>query len=579
MHARRAGQGALRALVCARAAGSNHSPAWRLQQQQQQRGLSELYDKIVKKRAPTAGSADPAQPPAKPRLEIVSSIPVPKARTRAVGPPQLPRRDAAPEPAADPKSAAREYSEQLHDGGWSSEETWARFCRLPRKSLAFLRDIDLNFTLARIRGSDRSAARENRARPTTVTLKRMLEVYGATTQAGVAPDRYTFQELVAVNVWLLNFGHAREWIERMAQQGLTPTIRPYRTLLKGYSSVAGDIDSARELWREIKSKIAAGQLAPEAPDGPAPALDLLTYTCIVGAEARAGCFEAVVRLLDEMDAAGIQADLALRNTILEGILKHRGLDAGLAEASLMEESGFAPNIHSYMYLLGAACREQRSDDIRSLLRAAAGRGVVPSAHVIQTLPFGPFEVLGLMAALPATHKARLYNVLVEAAMRRNKFDRVLQLTDHMRSNGVAPNVVTYTVLLDALSKAGRLDQAKALFGRLLQSTELPLDTHIFSVMIDASGRHGAMREMFWYMGEMKKRGVPITEPIYNSVLAALSRWRRDNLQAVMLVAREMERARPPVSPTARTFSAIFSAFVAQAQRQRLGAGELEFLQT
>ncbi|KAJ2709576.1 hypothetical protein H4R19_004180, partial [Coemansia spiralis] len=459
MHVRRAGLAALRAPVCARAAGTGHSPA---RQQQQRRGLSELYDKIVKKRLPAASSADPVEPPAKTRSGIVSSIPLPRIRTSAAATPKFPRRDAPAEPIADPKSVAEEYTTQLHASSWSGEETWTRFGCLPRESLAHLRDIDVNFTLARIRGSARSTAREQRTRPTTVTLKRMLEVFEAARRAGVVPDRYTFQELVAVNVWLLNFGHAREWIERMEQQGLTPTIRPYRTLLNGYSSAAGEINSARELWQEIKRKIAAGQVAPETPGGPAPSLDLLTYTCIIGAEARAGNFAAVVDLLDEMDASGIRADLALRNMILDGILRHQGLDAGLAEARLMEESGFAPDTHSYMYLLGAACKEQRSDDIRSLLRAAAGKGVIPSAYTIQALPFGPFEVLETMASLPAASKVRLYNVLVEAAMRRNHFGLVLQLTDHMRNNGVAPNVVTYTVLLDALNKAGRLDQAKTL---------------------------------------------------------------------------------------------------------------------
>ncbi|KAJ2777702.1 hypothetical protein H4R18_005013 [Coemansia javaensis] len=591
MLTQRAALAALRAAGRLRPATRSHGAAHTVQQ----RSLSEIYTTKVAKK-PEAKSPETQTPAAKdqggkarPVSCAISSIPEPRAegagttekhRSAEKGASARDPKPAAraPKPAAarDPKSIAGDYILQLHKSDWSDEETWVRFCDLPRAALCHLRDIDVNCTLARIRGTRRTPGR---AGATTATLRRMLRVYEEARRAGIVPDRYTYQELIAINVDLLNFEYAREWIEKMVQQGIAPTIRPYRTLLKGYSLVAGEIEGARRTWREIKAKVEGGLLAPETAGEAAPALDLATYTCIISAEARAGHFDRAVGLLDEMAAAGVKADIALRNAILGALLKYRGLDAGLTEATLMEESGFELDGHTYALLLGAACSEQRVDEARRLLGAAADRGIVPPSHIIQSLPLDALEILDAMAALPAERRVRLYNVLVEAAMRRNSFDKVLQLTDHMRGCGVAANTVTYAMLLDALNKAGRLEQAKAMFNRLLDGGEVELDVHIFGIMIDACGRNGDVRGMFLLKGEMRRRGLAATESVYNSILSALARWRQDNLQAVMAVAGELDRSRTQVAPTARTFSAIFAAFVAQARRRKLGDGELRFLQT
>ncbi|KAJ2666420.1 hypothetical protein IW148_000906 [Coemansia sp. RSA 1199] len=549
---------------------------------EQRRGLSELYKRMTKKQPEDAKDTNAGKDKEvgkdTPKLSI-SSIPKPKIRVPRIDPNTVARVQAPKELTKDPKLLADEYIADLHTANWSGEETWVRFSRLPRKSHAFLRDIDINCTLANIRGTERALVRRGRSMPTSTTLSRMLEVFEAAQQASIVPDRYTYQELIAINVDLLNFNYAHDWLEKMVVQGIKPTIRPYRTILKGYSTVASELDSARRLWHEIKTKIGAGLIAGEKSDELAKTVDLLTYTSYVAAESKAGNFAVVVSVLEEMDQAGIKPDITLRNTILDGLVRHKGLDAGLQEAELMEQSGYELNGYSYTTLLNATVKEQRGDEARQLLEAAAAKNIVPPAYLVQKLTLDPFDVLSIMAKLEDSHKVRLYNVLIESAMRDNDFSLVLQLIDHLKQHNVSANVVTYTLLFDALNKAGRLDQAKSMFTKVFSSGELTPDAHIYSIMIDACGRHGDVKTMFWFKNEMQRQGLAVSEPVYNSILSALSQWRQGNLQAVMATASEMERVKPSVKPTCRTFSAIFAAFAAQAQRRRLGAGELEFLQT
>ncbi|KAJ2000724.1 hypothetical protein GGI04_004037, partial [Coemansia thaxteri] len=477
------------------------------------------------------------------------------------------------------KSAADVYIAGLHKSDWSSEETWMRFSVLPTESRKYLRNIDINHTLARIRGTEKDVYMRGKSAPTSQKLNKMLSVLGAATRAGIKPDQYTYQEMIAINSSLLGFAHALEWLEKMLQSGIRPTIRPYRTILKGYSALPSEIENARRLWEELKSKIERGELAPSEPGEAVASIDIKSYTCMLTAECRAGNFALALRLLDEMESAGIRPDITVRNVVLDGIIRHKGLEAGLEEAKLMEQSGFALSGFTFTILLKAAISEGQTEEIERLLSASAAKGFLPSSTVVQTLPFDPLYVLDLLAKSSELDTIRVYNTLIKASMRRNNFNQALQLVAHMRSHRVKANVVTYGLLLDALNKAGQFAQARGMFKEAFEGGEVEPDLHIFSTMIDACGRNGDIETMFWFKGEMASYNLLPAEPIYNSILASLSRLRKSQLRLVMSTVNELVRCHPPVKPTTRTYNAIFAAFAAHTRTKKLSGGELRFLRT
>ncbi|KAJ2741053.1 hypothetical protein GGI20_005452 [Coemansia sp. BCRC 34301] len=477
------------------------------------------------------------------------------------------------------KTAADLYISGLHKDEWCSDETWIRFSLLPTESRKYLRNIDVNHTLARIRGTEKDTSLGKRHDQTSRTLTKMLAVLGSARRAGILPDQYTYQEMIAINASLLNFGHALEWLDKMLKSGIKPTIRPYRTLLKGYSTLPCEIDNARQLWRDLKVKIEQGLVAPSEPNETVASIDLKTYTSMLTAECRVGNFARALDLLGEMEAAGIQPDITVRNVLLDGIIRHKGLDAGLKESELIEQSGFALDGFTYSILLKASIRERRIEETERLLAISATKGFLPSSHIVQTLPFDPLYVLDILTKSGTLDTIRIYNTLIKAVVRRNNFNQALQLIAHLRSHDAKPNVVTYGLLLDALSKAGQFAQAKAMFKEIFEGGAVEPDMYIFTTMIDACGRNGDIEGMFWFKGEMKNYNLPPAEPVYNSILSSLSRLRKSNLKLVVATVNELVRCRPSVKPSIRTFNAIFAAFAAHARTKKLSAGELQFLRT
>ncbi|KAJ1772519.1 hypothetical protein IW140_001704 [Coemansia sp. RSA 1813] len=475
--------------------------------------------------------------------------------------------------AISPKEEAIEYIEGIHNKNWNGDMAYARFYSMSKKSYKHLRTIDINRTLALIRRVGKNTHLSRKPTPTSNTLLQMTNVYEASIRAGIVPDQYTYQELIAINTDLMNFDRAHTLLEEMVQRGVKLTIRPYRTLLKGYSMVASEIDNARRLWQSIKAKISSNTIATAKSTDQTIKLDLLTYTCIVAAECNEGDFARVMDILEEMDGAGIAADIVLRNTVLGGIIKHRGLDSGIKEVKLMVDSGFIPDSYTYYLLIQSAVSEGRIDDMKRLLAESAKRGITPSVKLIRKLQLSPQEILDTVTRNGVgIDMVRVYNPLIGLTMRENSFNEALGLIGHMRAHKIEPNTVTYSYLLDALSKSKRLNEAKAIYKEAFgPNSKLVPDAHILGIMIDACARAGDIHGLFWHKKEMEHCGLAPTEVIYNIILSALSRWQQGNLEAIILTMDELMEANPPIQPSTRTLNAVYAAFAAKAAR----AGWLE----
>ncbi|KAJ1794413.1 hypothetical protein LPJ59_004535, partial [Coemansia sp. RSA 2399] len=482
---------------------------------------------------------------------------------------------------ATPKEQAMEFIEGIHNNNWSGDMVCARFHSMPKKAYKHLRIIDINQTLALIRKIERTIRSSRKPMPTSDTLLQMTRVYEVSIKAGIVPDQYTYQELIAINTDLMNFDRAHALLEEMIERGIKPTIRPYRTLLKGYSMVASEIESARTLWQSIKTKVSSNAIAAddESTDQLAK-LDLSTYTCIVAAECNVGNFARVLDILEEMDGAGVLTDIVLRNTVLGGIVKHKGHDSGIREVKLMVDSGFIPNSYTYYLLIQSAISEDRIDDMKILLAESVKRGIAPSVKLIRKLPLTPHEILDIVTQNGVgIDMVRVYNPLIGLTMRKNSFNEALRLIGHMRAHKIEPNTVTYSHLLDALSKGKRLNEAKAIYREAFGANRKLLpDAHILGIMIDACARAGDIHGLFWHKKDMGRCGLAPTEVIYNIILSALARWQHDNLDAIISTLDEIMEANPPIQPSTRTLNAVYAAFAAKAAKSgRLEPNELQCL--
>uniref|UniRef100_A0A0A8ZNX0 Smr domain-containing protein n=1 Tax=Arundo donax TaxID=35708 RepID=A0A0A8ZNX0_ARUDO len=145
-----------------------------------------------------------------------------------------------------------------------------------------------------------------------------------------------------------------------------------------------------------------------------------------------------------------------------------------------------------------------------------------------------------------------YSTLITAARRCRQFTKAVEWFERMyASDGVLPDEVTYSAVLDVYAQLGMKEEVLALFDRARGSGWKP-DHVAFAVLAKMFGEAGDYEGIQFVFKEMREVGVKPNIFVYNALLEALGRTGKPGL------ARNLfeEMTAEGVEPNARTLTAL-----------------------
>ena len=160
--------------------------------------------------------------------------------------------------------------------------------------------------------------------------------------------------------------------------------------------------------------------------------------------------------------------------------------------------------------------------------------------------------------------ARLYASALTTCARAKDFANAARVFALYSERGVPPDVFAYSGIVSAAGKAGDLNAARRFLALAVEDLGDACDVGVYNAFVDACARAGDASAARETCVAMKARGTPACAPnarTYNSVITAAARAR--DLPAAKAALAEMERDRPRVAPTDRTFGAALAAAAAE----------------
>jgi pentatricopeptide repeat protein len=132
--------------------------------------------------------------------------------------------------------------------------------------------------------------------------------------------------------------------------------------------------------------------------------------------------------------------------------------------------------------------------------------------------------------------------------------RVFKLLGEMRRDGVSPNTRTWSSVVRACCAAGELQRGRDVLSALLRRRghRMHVSVHLYTVLIDAYGKAGALETAFELLADMTERGYVPNAHTYSSVIHSCGRAGATDL--MMEVFAAMQRA--GVLPNEVTYSSI-----------------------
>merc|ERR1740117_2479372 len=291
-------------------------------------------------------------------------------------------------------------------------------------------------------------------------VKRVWELWGEMTSNNVQPTAITLGCMIEALV--SNRRTAEAW--KLAQQMLKEdSTRPlvntviYSTIIKGFAQMK-EIGKVMTLYDEMRAN---GCQA-----------NTITYNTILNAFAQAGAMDRVPALLEDMKSASpaVEPDLVTYSTIVKGFCNSGCLDRSLELVKEMCASGkFVPDEVMYNSLLDGCAREQRPDDALKLFDEMKKSGVPPSNYTLSMLVklMGRCrrlnQAFSLIEEITSEYNLKVniqvYTCLITACFNNRQAFKAIALHEQIIKEGLQPDQMTYSVLVQGCLKAGLVDKA------------------------------------------------------------------------------------------------------------------------
>ncbi|KAL1915144.1 uncharacterized protein VTP21DRAFT_7625 [Calcarisporiella thermophila] len=459
----------------------------------------------------------------------------------------------------------------------SPEEFWDAYGRMQREG-NFTSEFDYDFCCA--------ALQSLKTKRTSQSLRRMrvvFEKYKELLKAGtiVQSDPRPFNIMMHAYHLYGDLAAARNVFDAMKEHAVEPNIVSYNTLMNAITKL-GDPEEAIQFFNKL----------------PMPG-DVFSYCTLIDACATLKDFKRATEFFERMRREGVQPNAVVFNAIIHICCQQNQLARAMTVLNDMQQQGVDPNDITYATLIRAHSLRGLHSDVEQLLSAMQKAGVTPNADTYIAIGMSPQEVIAELGG--DRLKVSDYNSLLSICIKRHHdFSQAFEIFQAMRSHGIAPNVRTYNLLIDANIKSGRREEAFNLF-QAMQAEHLEPDvvtyTQLLQTYADTADLRGAM-SLFKQMQEkgvkpnivsfntlltistlqkdfdpemlrmlhsrMKYHGVALDRRSYNILLAGYAREVSQRaLSDIRQTYREMRQAKIP--PDHLTFSIMIRAHLAARQ--------------
>jgi pentatricopeptide repeat protein len=343
----------------------------------------------------------------------------------------------------------------------------------------------------------------------------------------------------------------RRLLEAMEEDGIPPIVVTYNIVLKSYSKT-GDWKGALDLMRTMESK----GVAPDEIT-----FNTAIFTFLKAPEAASRALE----LVDEMKRRGIPLTLVTYNFIIEVCDRARLPDKVAALWTELKERGFQPDERTFNTMARTHESANRLADLRACLGEALASGLEAS-YIRYLLIRGLLrerrdkEAEEEAAQWGAANREDPRSILVRAAADVDRFHDALAYVRSLRADGLKPSQISYSRLLAAYRRAGRLEDLQGMLEEMEASgvTVPPMET-LKSYVTTGDWRRGLA-----LIGRMQKSGTAL-DLNHQNIRLTLLRMAKD-AEGCAKVLKEMVAA--GVTPNGTSYMHAIMAAVDAGERQR-----------
>eukprot|EP00903_Cladosiphon_okamuranus_P009597 g9136.t1 len=237
-------------------------------------------------------------------------------------------------------------------------------------------------------------------------------------EAGLRPNTYCMNSLMAVNVHARQPNTALEIFKEMGRDGIPRDVVSYNTAI-----------AACDKLRDAEAAVRLLQQARESGIVP----DMFSYNSVISALGHSSLWQEATKIFEEMHEAGVVPSLMTYNTLISGCVRAEAPNEALSVFNLMKQKRIKRDQYSFAGALHASMHLRDYELAIDLLEEMVDMGMVANAEG--------------------------YATGIRTCARCSKSDEAVYLYANQLRMTVVPSKVTYKALLEAFADCKDAERA------------------------------------------------------------------------------------------------------------------------
>ncbi|XP_054780379.1 pentatricopeptide repeat-containing protein At1g79540 [Prosopis cineraria] len=275
--------------------------------------------------------------------------------------------------------------------------------------------------------------------------------------------------------------------------------------------------------------------------------DIVLYTIMIHGLSKEGRVGEAIKLLDEIVQSGLTPDAYCYNAAIKGFCDIGLLDRALSLQLEISEHDQFPNTCTYSILICRMCKDGMVGEAQQIFNQMEKLGCLPSIVTFNSLidglcKAGQLEEARLLFCKMEIGKNPLLflrlsqggNRVVDGIGLRKTVEQmcesgqILNAYQLLIDSGVAPDISTYNILINAYCKVGNVDRALKLFEHLKLKGLSP-DSVTYGTLIDGLYKADREEDALKLCEQMLEEGGEHSSSVYKALMTWFCRKKKVSL--------------------------------------------------
>ncbi|KAM7252156.1 hypothetical protein ACFE04_024039 [Oxalis oulophora] len=275
-----------------------------------------------------------------------------------------------------------------------------------------------------------------------------------------------------------------------------------------------------------------------------------------------GKVDEAFELIERMEERHVRLNEKTFYVLIHGFVREARLDKAFQLFEKMQKQGFVPGVSLYGVMIEGLCKNKKLDEAFCLYSQMNESGIRPDVGIVSNLAscFSENEELFRFLEnnwdginMDAKANALLYNSVLNALVKNDSVDKAYHLLHSVMGDEnsgdiemdklckkikgvVQPNTASFSIVIDGLLQAAKLDMALTLFQEMRRINCKPNVT-LYNNIIQGLCNSNRVEESYDLLKEMRESGFNPTHFTYNSIYGCLCK--REDIARALDLVKEM----------------------------------------